>query len=172
MMNFEPRELQSEIAAAIRKLEKVLRIDADDLGHDFVNTAHADFDPADYDDVTITSETAWDLWLPGADESIRLTYADFVELADELNGAELIEGVEAWTSKRLLLRVVPIFRGESFSALEGWLDQAGPDGALATSIRVDATEFSCSFHRGSTIFGLLVDRAPDVRPQPVARPEV
>jgi hypothetical protein len=156
MMNFEPPELRTQIAHAIRQVEKALNIDAEDLGHDLVNAADPDFDPAEYDDLTITRDTDWDLWLPHADESIRLTYGDLVDLSNELTGAELVDGVEAWTSKRLLLRVVPIFHGESFSTLEKWLDEAGPDGALSASVRIDLTELSCSFHRGSTIFGLLV----------------
>jgi hypothetical protein len=156
MMTFDPPALRDQIADAVRAIEKAIGISAEDLGHDLINTSDADFDPAECGDIVIRPETEWDLWLPRTDESIPLTYSELLELADELKGAELIGGVAAWTSRRLLLRVVPIFGGESHVTFEEWLDSAGPGGALAAQTRVDGVDITCSLHRGSTLFGLLV----------------
>ena len=155
MMTFDPPELKEQIADAIRAIEKVIG-HADYLGDDLINPADPEFDPSEHDDLVITPDYEWDLWLPDTYESITMTYGSLLGLAEELKGAELIGGVEGWTPRRLLVRVYPMFGGESYTTLEAWLDNAGPEGTLVQQVRANGVDLTCSFHRGNTLFGLMV----------------
>ncbi len=155
MITFEPPELQQQVAQAIAAIEKLTGLN-DCLGDDLIDPSAPDFDPAEFDDAVITPESEWDLWLPNTEESITMTYGELLRLADELRGAELVGGVEGWTSRRLLLRVTPLFYGESYLTLEAWLDASGSEGTLVERVEANGVHLRCSFHRGSTLFGLLV----------------
>src|SRR6266446_1435332 len=103
MMTFDPPELKEQIADAIRAIQKALGPAADYLVDELINSADPEFDPSEVDDLVITPDYEWELCLPDTDESITMTYGALLGLAEEMKGAELIGGLEGWTTRRLLV---------------------------------------------------------------------
>ena len=156
MITFESPQFRAQVETALDKIEKALRLDIESISDELIDPRRPDFEPQQYNDCVIGHQTELNIWLPRSDEAICSTYGELLALADELVGAELIGGVEGWTSRRLLLRVAPIFSGDYNIPLEQWLEQAGPEGVLRVETRVDDVRVTCAFRQSSVLFGLLV----------------
>lgn len=106
MLSFDPPDLRDELAAAIDVWKQQIDISEDyDFSEDVVDVTKSDFDPAEYEDRTVTYGSEFDLGLPKWEDVARVTYGRFIELARELSGAALKENRECWTERRYLLRV-------------------------------------------------------------------
>lgn len=108
MLLFDPPELRNHIAEALGTWEKLVGYDWDrDFSDDVIDVSDPDFNPAEYGDSTITKDDSFTLSLPRWEDEVRVTYGEFVELAAELQHADLRGNVECWTGSRLLVRVSP-----------------------------------------------------------------
>lgn len=113
MLKFEPHELRDELAEAIKIWKQ--RIWEQEIGSgwrdnfpgDLIDVTDSNFNPADYEDQTITSDTEFELTLPRWQDAEHITYGEFIHLARELVGATLADHRECWTEHRYLLRVSP-----------------------------------------------------------------
>jgi hypothetical protein len=114
VLKFEPQELRDELAEAIGIWKRMVWEQElgfawrDDFPLDLVDVTDPGFDPASYEDRTVTPDTEFELTLPRWQDATRITYGDFVRLARELAGAALAQNRECLTEHRYLLRVSPI----------------------------------------------------------------
>lgn len=106
MLRFNPPELRDELATAIEAWKQRIDITEEyDFSEDIIDVTDSNFNPADYEDQTITYESEFNLGLPKWEDSARVTYEEFIALSFELAEANLIENRECWTKRRYLLRV-------------------------------------------------------------------
>ena len=160
MIIFDPPELLERIKQAIKSI--VTRIDDPDC--DFIvdgyNVASEDFDPNEFADEVVCSNSPVTIGVPGCDDSKEVTYEDLIALAVELDLAELVNNVECWTPSRYLLRVQPMMAGPQTM---GFL----PTGSgaectkLCTKLSSNDNVFVCSLVSGHTPFGFMVYRQGD-----------
>jgi hypothetical protein len=108
IVRFDPPELHGELSHAIEVWKRMVNPpSADYFSDDLVDVTLPDFDPAEHADITITSQTEFELLLHGWEDSIPISYGAFIKLAKELSQARLVEGYACWTNARYLLRVAP-----------------------------------------------------------------
>jgi hypothetical protein len=108
MLRFDPPSFRNELAEATETWKQMIDVSGeDDFPRDMVDVTDPDFDPADYEDRTVTPNTKCELTLPRWEEVAQFTYGEFVELARELPDAVLEGNVECRTEHRYLLRVRP-----------------------------------------------------------------
>lgn len=106
VLRFESPELRDELAEAIKVWKGKIRIArAYEFSEDVVDVTDPDFDPAAHPDRLVTYGSEFDLGLPEWEDSARITYGEFIELARELSEADLVENRECRTDRRYLLRV-------------------------------------------------------------------
>ncbi len=82
MLRFDPPELCDEITATVES--RVALTDPRwerDFSDDIVDVSHLEFDPADYEDTTITEGTKSTLSLPRWEDEVRLSYGEFIEFS-------------------------------------------------------------------------------------------
>jgi hypothetical protein len=108
VLNFDPPELQNELAAAIEIWKQNIDISWEqDIPDSIIHVTDADFDAADDRDQTVTYESDFELGLPKWQSAARITCREFIELTQELGQVELIKNRECLTEFRYLLRVDP-----------------------------------------------------------------
>jgi len=106
MLRFDPPELSEKLSDAIRVWKALIEPYWDyDFSEDIIDVAALDFDPADYEDRLITADTEFTLGLPRWEDEVRVTHGQFIDLAMELESADLRDNRECWTHKRLLVCV-------------------------------------------------------------------
>ena len=116
----ENRDFLTTISKSLRTLEGTLGIEACELEGDFVDPGRDDFDPAEFD---ISASSRLVLFLPRTDvDGIELTYEQLPDFASEVSKAELVDDMECWTPKRLLVRVENVGSYESHLKLDAMID--------------------------------------------------
>lgn len=147
MLSFDPPQLRDQLTSAMRRMEKLLQ-DEYEFASEAFNPAAEDFDPSEYeDDVVVKADDRFDLSLPRCDDSLSLSYEEFVRLVDELEQSHLEGNLECWTPRRYYLRVEPMFWGYDGPYI--------PDG-LVKELRSGDAALKCSVTSGYTPFGFLV----------------
>ena len=106
MPTYDPPELRDRVREARDVWETLTkspgRRGAFDATDDFIDP---DLQAAENDDIAVTEETELTLGLPRWEDEVRLTYGEFVALANEMRSADLRDNRECWTDRRLLVRV-------------------------------------------------------------------
>lgn len=157
MLTFHPKELEERIKTALLSIAKTV----DDTDFEFVedgfNPATDDFDPAEFEDLTITTESTLKISLPRCDDSLDISYGGLLNLASELEKAEIVRNVECWTPTRFLLRVAPLPSSPSRQLFESlYAGDAFSDGMFVSESVVNGRRINCSLVAGYTPFAFLV----------------
>lgn len=150
MLTYEPSELEAELKSAYEAFLNDPGLD--EILTDFYDLTDPDFDKDSTDEI-VTTETEIAIELPRCDEAVSLTVGSFIDLARELQSAELIDNVKCQSHKSTLYRV-------SCNYVDAWrtIEYNLEPGKEILRSSVDSAEgrLECSLVSGTTIFGFLV----------------
>lgn len=159
MLQFNPPELKDKLIKAIELITKKLEIDLIDISQEIIDPSDKDFSPDKLNDLIITPETRFPIWLPECDESVDISYKGFIELANELDTARMVNNVECWSNRRYLLRVEAISEeAEIINHLYDTESSFLSDKYFKINSTIDDQEVEVSLKKGITIFGFLVTK--------------
>ena len=107
MLKFDPPELQQIISASISSLVSITKQAVDEFGEELIDPSKDDFDPSDYEDITISASTELNLWMPHTEceRSFVRNYEDFIDIVKELQTAKIYKNTFCITDKRILVQV-------------------------------------------------------------------
>jgi len=157
VLRFDPLELEEEVKTALQGIAGSIDDAEFAFLEDGFNPLEEGFDPAEFEDITITEDSKLKIGLPQCDDSIEITYGELIALADELANAKLVENVEYWAPTRFLLRVAPIAPHSSLKLIEHlYAGSSFAEGICITETVVGPCKCECSLVSGYSPFAFLI----------------
>ena len=162
MYTFEPPDLEKRLTEAIHVYRKILGEEPDSLFDDTVQPSESDPEGNSF---LLNPQSLLSLYLPHC-ETFERSCEQFLDLVDELEGANIEQNLECWTKTRLLLRIAPAIEHEQqfFEDIIGvgvWRPKIDADKLFPIEVSVEGCAFRCLITGGLTPFGVLIAAGDD-----------
>ncbi len=158
MLTFDPPDLESKLRIALSDFSAASGLEPSDLQGDFFDPTSEDYDPSDFEDLTITPGSECSVSLPCVGEDFRITYRDLIDILVEARTARIEDNIEVWSPRQYLLRV-STDEFVAISVIEREFNRTkefGPSRIFEHAEIVDGRNIVCCLARGFTLFGVLV----------------
>ena len=155
MIKYKPKILEKKLLSAINYFEKDLELSEiveslEDI-EDFQNYASSD-------EIIITNNSIINIGLPRQSEVTEITCSKFINLADEMKSAKLLDNLICTTDKRYIVRVEGLDY-DTIMKLYHQLDSKNDDGVergFLIKSNIDNKTYNISIVNGITPFGILI----------------